>query len=166
MAASFEVELMKFIKALEPYRGPLTPSSGKVALEAIVYPFMERLVQAFVHEGLERCSDIRYNSALVQSLLAIENFSDLIEGHANEYTIRKHVRDVIRMYIAEVNKSRPIKVTDKAQFGVHLEAVGLNIGWMQASSGSERSLVPDGNILVLAATTIVVMTIVLLIFKK
>lgn len=159
---------MKFVKALEPYRGPLSPRSDKVVLEAIVYPFMERLVQAFVHEKLEKCSDIRYNATLVQSLLVIGNFSDLIEGHANEYTIRKHVRDVIRMYIAQINKSRPIKVTDKALFGVHLEAVGLNIGWTQAHSGSssERSLVPDGNVLVLAATAIMVVTVVLLMFKK
>lgn len=151
---TFEIVMHKFIAELR------TSIGTDDRLGRVVMPGMERLVEAFVRESLEPCSDISFNVNLAKSLISIEDFNDL-DGSTNEYVIRKHTRSIIRAYVSEVNKARPIGIKDKSAFGIHMESIGLNIGFSADSRGDARSAVPDGNVIVMSALTL---TIVVLVF--
>ena len=130
----------------------LCDAPGSTSLADAVFPGMESLVSAYIRENLEGCSDLKYNADLAKALIASEDFADLLSGHVNEYVIWKHLRDIVRLYVGEVNRSRPIRVSDRAKFGLHMETIGLNIGWSNDSIGT-RSLVPDGNTLAFIVLT-------------
>jgi hypothetical protein len=163
-ARSFEVELARFSKALKAAVKTARHEEGgggEKALVDFVQPSKEALVAAYIRESLEPYSNIKCNDDLVNQLVGIHDFSEFLDekGSWNGYTVRRHVRSVIKMYLAETNKARAIKVTNTVQFELRLEAVGLNLGWAQTSHSP--SVLPDGNIVVLAALTLALVYLVL-----
>lgn len=82
-----------------------------------------------------------------------------------EYTIRKHINSIVVRYLDQVMKTGRVVVKDEAAFGVQLDALGLNVGFKSASPN--RSLTPDGNVLVLSATVLTSIALIgLLFFSK
>src|ERR1700693_556669 len=81
-------------------------------LEEFIYlaERLEEIIKAYIRENLESCSDIKYNVQLAKSIIAVEDFNDLLHA-PNEYVIRKHIRSIIRIYISEVSKSRQINIS-------------------------------------------------------
>lgn len=71
-----------------------------------------------------------------------------MQGNINDYFIRKHMRNIVKFYLTEVDRARPIKITDSTRFGRHMESLGLSLGYQQNTSN--RTLQPDGNVLVLS----------------
>jgi hypothetical protein len=157
---SFELQLRLLIEALrKQHAGDGVSRRLRAAdnlLVDVILPRMEALVAAFVRDNLETTSDVVYNPDLAKSLVALEDFDDLLAGRFDEYAIRKHMRSIIRMYMGETNRAHPIKITDRAKFGIHMETIGLNIGWSNDTLGASRSLLPDGNVVVLALLTLAV----------
>jgi hypothetical protein len=110
---------------------------------------MNSLISSFIQDNLSGCSDIVYNENLAKPLIAIEDFSDLLQDTPpNEYVIRKHIRSFMKTYVAEVNKARPIGIKNKNQFGLQMESLGLNVGF--TSEQSTHHPLPDGNVVTLA----------------
>jgi hypothetical protein len=134
----------KFVVDLKSQDAP-----DETSLMALIQDGMEKLVRAYVREKLEDCSDIQYNPELGKALIACENFGDLI-GHADNYIVRKHMRNLIRSYVTSVYHARPIQVKERTKFGVSMEYLGVNVG----ESTGGRSAVPDGNVLVLSMLTL------------
>jgi hypothetical protein len=118
----------------------------------LVLSSTEELTRLYIKDNVEKCTDVVFNQELAQCVIAVKDFADLLkpqEGRlALEYTARNHVRSVVRLYLSEVNKAHPSETT-KAQFGPLAETMGLR----SQESGS-RSLVPDGNVLVMAGLTL------------
>lgn len=130
---SIELAIARLIRDIQTAKKEGRPPPDVLA--GILYPGMERLLQMFIRDKLSDCTDIVYNSDLAKSLISLDNFTDILTENA----------------VSEVNKARPIQVTDKSRFGVHMETIGLNIGW--SSDQRNRSIVPDGNVIVLATLT-------------
>jgi hypothetical protein len=94
-------------------------------------------------------SNVKYDPEIANRAIVIQDFSDLVEQDVSVYHIRKHVREIIRVYLAEINRVSPIQINDKTTFGLSLEKIGLSLGYSHQTG--ERSLTPDGNVLVLSA---------------
>lgn len=125
-----------------------------------LYHSVELVLEAYIKENLVSSSNIKYNSELAKSMVAIEDFSELMSGReeVNEYSLRKHLRNIVKFYLAETNKAHPIQVTDKTRFVLQLEALGLSL-----NMGQERTWVPpDGNILVMSLLVLALSAMVLL----
>lgn len=154
---SLELEIPKFIAELKSKK-----DRTESELELVIYTGMEKLINIFVGQNLSDCSDIKYNEQLAKSIIAIEDFHDLIkDSNPNEYTIRKHIRNIMKIYVGEVNRARKIIVNDKSKFGFQMESIGLNVGWTSETTSS-RNMTPDGNVLVLAGLTLAVLALVVL----
>lgn len=158
---TFEFVMNKFVAELRSSVG------SENRLGNVVMPGMVRLVEAFVRESLEPCSDVSFNATLAKSLIAIEDFNDL-DGAANEYLIRKHMRSIIRAYASEVNKARPIGIKDitTGTFGIHFESIGLNIGFSADSRGHGDSRSADGNVIVMTALTLSIVVLVFIAYMN
>lgn len=155
---------------------------------ALVHDGMEKLVTAFVKEKLETCSNIKYNSELVQSLLSADDLEDILNPAfaANpEYAIRKHLRNIIRAYISVVNQQHPVKASNRTQLSLHLDTIGLSFGFSSDASGkcvfcrvvvlrslsvfmllclstcagTPRPYLPDGNMLAFSLVTCLVVVL-------
>lgn len=153
---SYEFALSTFVQSLK-FQG----TGDKPKVWVFIEENMEKLVHVYIHEKLEDCSDLKYRPDLAKALIAGEDFSDLI-ARANDYDVCKHMRSVIRAYVSEVNRARPIKVTDRAKFGVSMEYLGINIGGSAESTSGGRSVVPDGNMLVLSVMTVIIVALLTL----
>ncbi len=121
-----------------------------VLLAEVIRPGIDGLITTFINENLSTCSDITYNLVLASYLVSLQDFQDLLSGPVDAYVIRKHVRSIMRMYVNEVNRARPIRVSDRVQFGIQMETVGLNIGRSSQYNSESRSILPDGNVIVLS----------------
>jgi hypothetical protein len=109
----------------------------------------------FIKENLSDCSDITYNEQLAKSIISVEDFSDLSSpDNMNEYVVRKHIRNIMKFYLTEVKRARKIEIKDKQKFGLHMESIGLNIGW--SNETATKSYIPDGNVVVMAALTVMI----------
>lgn len=146
--------LSKFIKDIR--------SSPDVSIE-FVSDGLEKLLRQFVKENLEESSDISYNETLGKSIIGLFDVSELRGSSCNEYVVRKYVRSILKQYVSEVNKARPINITDHVKFGVQMETVGLNIGFTSETNRGIRSVMPDGNVVVLSGLLALVLV---LFFKK
>ena len=148
-----ELALKQFIADLNAKRN----EAHEPALIHLIRNRMELLISDFIRKELEYSSDIKYNADLAKSLIAEADFADLARENADEYTIRRHMREILRAYVRDTQIARPIHVTDKTRFGFQMESLGLNIGF---SAG--QSLIPDGNVLVLSVTLVAVLALALL----
>eukprot|EP00744_Colponema_vietnamica_P008205 GILI01011726.1.p1 GENE.GILI01011726.1~~GILI01011726.1.p1 ORF type:complete len:165 (-),score=20.94 GILI01011726.1:69-563(-) len=126
---------------------------------AAVYEGFEGLVKCYVEESLVPFSDINLNEEHLKNLVSCEDLDDLLRGEVNEYVIRKHLRSVVRLYVSEINKTRPINVRDRAQFGFQMESIGLNVGFN--TSTEQRTSMPDGNVLVVSVLSFLVVALAL-----
>eukprot|EP00026_Physarum_polycephalum_P018652 Phypoly_transcript_20314.p1 GENE.Phypoly_transcript_20314~~Phypoly_transcript_20314.p1 ORF type:complete len:111 (+),score=6.28 Phypoly_transcript_20314:11-343(+) len=70
---NFEVQILAFIKSLNDEKS----SSGRIE-ENHLLAGMRDLIQCYIKEKLEDCSDIKYNDDLAKSLIAVQDFSDLL----------------------------------------------------------------------------------------
>lgn len=127
-----------------------------------IHQHMEALVRAYIEEKLEDCSDLTYVPGLAKGLVGREDFGDLV-GAAGEWNILTHVQNVIRAYVGEVSRSRPVKVSNRAKFGVSMDLFGMWIGF-STDSAHERGagLRPDGNVVVLSVLTAAILLAVFL----
>jgi len=145
---SYELTLKQFISKLK--KKELNTEQAKNQFEEII--------QKFVEEKLSPYSNIKYNSELAKNLLAFEDLTDIFEdSNVDEYTVRKHIRDLLKAYISDVNNIHSIDIKDKQKFGFHLESVGLSL----ANETSSRSIFPDGNVIVLTIGLLVALFIAL-----
>lgn len=103
---------------------------------------MEEILKAFI-EGFSPVSDIVFNEDLAKVVLGHFTF-DEFRKQADEYVIRRHLRDVMRMYLTEVHRSRKIQVKDKEKFGFQLEAIGLNLDHPKPTWNVPPHAFPDG----------------------
>ena len=115
--------------------------------------------QSYVESELGNITDIKFNDQLSKSLISVEDFSDVIQGEINEYIIRKHLREIMKLYLKSVSEVRKITVTDKAKFGFQMETIGLNIGYTTENQSSSKY--PDGNTVVLSVVMVVCLALVL-----
>lgn len=143
---AYELVLINFVRQLHA-------GMNRDELLPFINDSMEKLMKAFVQQKLEDSSDLRYNSDLAQALICEQNFSDLVNHRNGGHLIRQHMRVLMRAYLVEVNRSRRIRVFDRAKFGAATEYLGITIEW---PAFGERNPWPDGNVLVLAVTVVVV----------
>lgn len=178
----FEVAMLNLVRTLQASKREGASPADRLAL---VHDGMEKLVTAFVKDNLETCSNIKYNSELVQSLLSADDLEDPAFAANPEYAIRNHLRNIIRAYISVVNQHHPVKASDRTQLGLHLESIGLSFGFSSDASGKRifcrvvvlrflsvfillclstcagtpRSYLPDGNVLALCLVTCLVVVL-------
>lgn len=125
---SFELELRTLV-------GALRSAPENASLSDVLFPGMEALVSTFYREKLEGCSSKMYSPELAKSLIAAEDYSDLLGGHVDEYVIHKHLRSIVISYVGDANG--PIR--KKYTFGIRVPSIGLLFGWSSESSGAGRS---------------------------
>jgi hypothetical protein len=126
-------------------------------LELSIRDGMTRLIEQYV-ASLATSSDLTFNDDLAKSIVAMDDITDMF-GSVNEYTIRKHLRELLRAYITSTNQSRHITISDKAKFGFQMEHLGINIGYTTDSQA--RSSTPDGNVVVVSALAALVIVAVI-----
>jgi len=148
---SFDLELRTLV-------GALRSAHENATLSDVVLPGMEALVSAFYREHLEGCSNKEYSPELAKSLIAAEDFSDVLGGQVDEYVIRKHLRSIVLSLFGD--DKGPIR--KKNTFGIRLPSIGLVCGWSSDSSGASRSQLLDGNVIALIALTFALGCILLL----
>jgi hypothetical protein len=145
-----EIAIHKFISEFR--------SNPDIPDEELYYKFDE-IIKANVDE-LSSCSDVRYVPNLAKTLIQITDFKELRETNANDYVLRKYIRSIMKMYLEQISKVREIKVKDKVLFRMPMEAIGFNIGF--TTQTTERSVIPDGNVLALMIGLIVITSLILL----
>lgn len=148
---SFELSLKQFVKEVR---------SNPEANDEVVFGGLNTLIELFVKENLEPWSDITYNSTLTKSIIAVVDISELKSAKCNEYVVRSCIRSILKLYVTEINKSRKILIKDKAKFGIQMEAMGLSVGFITESNNT-RSLLPDGNVVVLSGLLALVLLLAL-----
>jgi len=67
----------------------------------------------------------------------------------NEDTLRRHTRSVVQRYVDALAKLTPQFILNTNQFNLDAKLLGFPAGF--TSNSRDRSLVPDGNVLVLMA---------------
>jgi hypothetical protein len=169
---ALEVSIAKFIRELQQQQHEV-PGSIE---DTFVFQHMQELVSLYVKERLESCSDIRYNDELAKALIADEDFTDLLNGKHHEYVIRKHIRNIMKMYLTEVRRARLIGVTDRTQFSLALETVGFNMAAIDQHGSSglcpladkirPRSIAPDGNVLAVVMMLVAIVGLFALMNKQ
>ena len=151
---SFELSLRKFIKDLKDKK-----SLEDAELKAAV----RELVQQFISE-LRRTADIRVNEILLDEIIDTEDFKDLKrmlnENEIDEYIIRKHIRDIMKIFLHSAVASQELMIKDKTNFGLQLASLGLNIGLSTEREARSTNFSPDGNVVVLGLVTILVIALI------
>jgi hypothetical protein len=134
-SSSSELAIMQFVKDIK-----LNSWSEEVLLDKFA-----KVLQLHIAE-LEECSDIVFNPKLARTLVSTVDFNELRTTEAFEYVVRKYVRSIMKLYVQNVSKARPIHVKDKTLFDLQMESYGINVGF--TAETASRSLTPDGNVIV------------------
>jgi len=146
MSASFEIQLAKVVKA---YKGKTEEEITTDLPEDLV-----KLATAYIQE--------EFGGLLIIPQTAEEDLRTLAEAEEiakteDDYSIRKHIKSITKRYVSSLSKHKEM-VKNPTMLSVKLgELFGLK-GLETATSTGERSVVPDGNALVvLAITTVIVL---------
>ena len=155
---SFELHLQSLIQWIAALPNDANEAQSKADLHTRVISLCAR----YISEYLQPCSTIDVDEDLIKQIVLLEDFADLKGAH-KEAALRKHVKSVIKFYIAEKDIRKPFAITNMNQFGFQIEKLGLNVG-MTSTNNSARV---DGNLLVMAGmtTTLVLAFLGALIFK-
>lgn len=135
--------------------------SSEGELKALINERISMLLETYVIKNIEPYTDITYNPELARDIVALVDCSDLVRDGAKQSVVRERVQNLIRLYMTQVNRIKPIVVTNRCvKFGFHLEALGFTLGYTTDSSQPTR--VPDGNVVVLTAASVMMVAVLLI----
>lgn len=71
--ASTEVFIAEAISALKA-----ADRNDKPTFQLLLFDKMRAIIEAYVKEKIEDCTDLKFDDSLARSLIAVEDFSDLL----------------------------------------------------------------------------------------
>lgn len=148
MAQSPEIAIHKLVKQIR---------TNENISNDVIKASIKKIIELYVTD-FSKCSNITFNSFLADELIELSNLQELRDSDSTDYTIRKCIREIIQMYLDEEKRNFKIEIKDESQFEFQMKSIGINLGFTQNSTN--RSLTPDGNVLVLAVTVLLSLVIV------
>lgn len=127
-------------------------------LKEFLFIKLQKLLHKYITEKLENWSDICYNDDLIKYAIAEEDYSDIIQ-HTKKahnyinYRLRVHIRNIMSTYIDEIYKAHPINITDNEKLNKEMKFLGVRIYWSEEKDN--KSLLPDGNVLVMGSLVLI-----------